>query len=174
MSSESVETGLGDVERAAWDSLHGFILLGMPRLERVIRSHDLGAVDYHLLWALAKSPGETRRLSDLAGVANVSVSRLSHRLGRLVALGHLTQSRDPGDGRVTWARLTAKGRRVLEGILANASARAADWSAERCSNTNAFTARSYAGRIPSRTRRPFAVRRAQVTRPSPGSRLWVR
>ncbi|GAA4248245.1 MarR family transcriptional regulator [Dactylosporangium darangshiense] len=106
---------LDDTERRAWMSLLAVVLVGFPELERTFRPHGLVHVEYGLLAALSDA-GEGLRLSDLAGVMNMSPSRLSHRMRKLVDLGYVEISGDACDGRVSIARVTDAGREFAESV----------------------------------------------------------
>ncbi|WP_433215914.1 MarR family winged helix-turn-helix transcriptional regulator [Dactylosporangium sp. CS-047395] len=100
---------LDDTERRAWMSLLAIVLVGFPELERTFRPHGMVHVEYGLLAALSDA-GDGLRLSDLAGQMNMSASRLSHRMRKLVDLGYVEISGDACDGRVSIARVTEAGR----------------------------------------------------------------
>jgi len=106
---------LDDTERRAWMSLLAVVLVGFPELERTFRPHGLVHVEYGLLAALSDA-GEGLRLSDLAGVMNMSPSRLSHRMRKLVDLGYVEISGDACDGRVSIARVTDAGREFAASV----------------------------------------------------------
>ena len=106
---------LDDTERRAWMSLLAVVLVGFPDLERTFRPHGLVHVEYGLLAALSDA-GDGLRLSDLAGQMNMSPSRLSHRMRKLVELGYVDVSPDTCDGRVSIARVTDAGRAFAEQV----------------------------------------------------------
>jgi DNA-binding MarR family transcriptional regulator len=106
---------LDDTERRAWMSLLAVVLVGFPELERTFRPHGLVHVEYGLLAALSNADGGLR-LSELAGQMNMSPSRLSHRMRKLLELGYVEITADPCDGRASIARVTAAGRRFAEQI----------------------------------------------------------
>ena len=58
---------------------------------------------------LSQSPARTLRMSQLAVLAEGSLSRLSHVVSRLEKRGWVCRSPDPGDGRYTLAVLTGEG-----------------------------------------------------------------
>jgi DNA-binding MarR family transcriptional regulator len=58
---------------------------------------------------LSESPDRTMRMSDLAMLANGSLSRVSHVINRLEKRGWVTRAPDPADGRYTLATLTDAG-----------------------------------------------------------------
>ncbi len=101
---------LNETERQAWLSLLAVVLIGMPQLERTFRPHGLVHIEYGLLAALSDRP-EGARLRDLAAVMNMSQSRLSHRMRKLVERGYVEVHDDATDGRVSIARITPVGRR---------------------------------------------------------------
>lgn len=77
--------------------------------------HDFGLThfEYGILFALADAPDRTLRMSELAGFANSSLSRLSRAVTRLQSRGWVQRSQDPKDGRSTRAALTATGLEVF-------------------------------------------------------------
>lgn len=89
-------------------------MVEFPKLEATFREHDLLHVEYGLLVALSEAPDDTLRMSELADAANVSQSRLSHRMHRLVERGLIEQRPCTDDGRVTYAALTPAGRSLIE------------------------------------------------------------
>ena len=107
---------LDETEQQAWRALLVFINRGMPQLERTLKEHDLLYVHYAIYVALSAAPDDTMRLSDLADAANLSQSRLTHRLHTLTERGDISIEPDPDDGRGKNATLTKKGRRRLESV----------------------------------------------------------
>ncbi|GAA0720979.1 hypothetical protein GCM10010199_27060 [Dactylosporangium roseum] len=106
---------LDDTEQRAWLSLLAIVLVGFPELERTFRPHGLVHVEYGLLAALSHAD-DGLRLSDLAGKMNMTASRLSHRMRKLVDLGYVEVTGDACDGRVTIARITEAGRRFADEV----------------------------------------------------------
>ncbi len=100
---------LDDTERRAWLSLLAVVFVGIPELERRFRPYGLVHVEYGLLAALSEI-ADGMRLSDLAATMNMSPSRLSHRLRKLVELGYVELASSECDGRVSIARVTEVGR----------------------------------------------------------------
>ncbi|MFI6317889.1 MarR family winged helix-turn-helix transcriptional regulator [Nonomuraea sp. NPDC050556] len=100
-------------EQRAWQGLLALMLVGIPRLERTFKAHGLVHIEYGLLNALCQAP---RRLSELASASNVSISRLSHRMSKLVDRGYVRLRPDECDGRVTFAEITEAGREVVDAI----------------------------------------------------------
>jgi len=105
---------LDETQQQAWRALLVFVNRGLPELERTLKEHDLLAVHYSILVALSSAPDDTMRLSDLADAANLSQSRLTHRLRMLVDRGIVEIAPDSEDGRGKNATLTRQGRRLLE------------------------------------------------------------
>ena len=107
---------LNDTEQRAWRALITLMMVEFPKLEPTFRAHDLLHVEYGLLVALSEAPDDALRMSDLAETANVSQSRLSHRMRRLVEKGLIDQRPCADDGRVTFAELTPSGRALIETV----------------------------------------------------------
>ena len=107
---------LNDTEQRAWRALITLMMVELPKLEPSFREHDLLHVEYGLLVALSEAPDDALRMSELAEAANVSQSRLSHRMRRLVERGLIDQRPCTDDGRVTYAALTEAGRALIEEV----------------------------------------------------------
>lgn len=89
----------------------GSILMRLPGALDAQLQRDAGVshFEYMVLSGLSMSPGHTMRMSDLAVVAEGSLSRLSQVVGRLENRGWVRRTPDPGDGRYTLAALTSDG-----------------------------------------------------------------
>jgi DNA-binding MarR family transcriptional regulator len=101
---------LTPAERGAWVSLAG-VLTKLPAAldAQLQRDAGLSHFEYMVLSGLSEAPGRTLRMSDLAELANGSLSRLSHVVTRLERRGWVRRAACPGDGRYTNAVLTAEG-----------------------------------------------------------------
>ncbi|HET9516555.1 MAG TPA: MarR family winged helix-turn-helix transcriptional regulator [Actinoplanes sp.] len=73
------------------------------------RDAGLSHFEYVVLAMLSMSPQRTRRMSEVAALANGSLTRLSRVVDRLEKRGWVTRRPDPGDGRYTLATLTDAG-----------------------------------------------------------------
>lgn len=107
---------LDETQQQAWRAFLVIVNRGVPNLDRTLKEHDLLVVHYAILVALSESPDDTMRLSDLADAANLSQSRLSHRLRTLTDRGDVSVDQDPMDGRGKNATLTKAGRGRLESV----------------------------------------------------------
>lgn len=107
---------LDEEEAAAWRGLLTVVQRAFPEIERDLRAHDLLSVHYHILVTLSAAPDHSMRLSELADRADLSPSRLTHRIKTLVDGGEVEICQDPADGRAKQATLTADGLRRLEAI----------------------------------------------------------
>lgn len=107
---------LDETQQQAWRAFLVLVNRGMPELERTLKEHDLLVVHYAILVALSESVDGTMRLTDLADAANLSPSRLTHRLRTLIDHGDIAIDQDPEDGRGKFARLTRTGWRRLESV----------------------------------------------------------
>jgi DNA-binding MarR family transcriptional regulator len=103
-----------DQDRAL-SALLAVVLIGVPQLERAVRAYGLLQIEFGLLQALAAEP-DGWRLSDLARATNMSQSRLSHRMRKLVDRGYVYACPSQEDGRATIAAITPDGRRLLDKI----------------------------------------------------------
>ena len=107
---------LDETQQQAWRALLVIFNRGLPELERTLKQHDLLVVHYAILVALSAAPDDTMRLSELADAANLSPSRLTHRLRTLIERGDVAIAPHGADGRGKNATLTATGRRRLEAV----------------------------------------------------------
>lgn len=101
---------LDDEEMASWLALAG-VLVRLPAALDAQLQRDAGMThfEYVVLARLSDAPERTLRMSELAGLANGSLSRLSHVVSRLEQRGWVRRAPDPDDGRYTLAALTDDG-----------------------------------------------------------------
>jgi DNA-binding MarR family transcriptional regulator len=105
---------LNEDELATWMVLIG-VLFRLPAAldSQLRRDAGLTHFDYGVLAALSDAPSRTMRMSDLAEFSQCSLSRLSHGVKRLEERGWVQRSPLPTDGRITIAKLTPAGLRML-------------------------------------------------------------
>lgn len=109
---------LSPAELRAWLPVGGLLLKLPAALDaQMQRDSGLSHFEYLVLANLSEAPDRTRRMSELAALANGSLSRLSHVVKRLEARGWVERKACPTDGRYTNAVLTATG---WEKVLASA------------------------------------------------------
>lgn len=101
---------LDPTEAAAWRSMVVFWRLGFPRLERTFRRVGLNHLEYGFLAVLAEQPDGAMPAGDLADLAGISSSRLSHRLKQLEANGDVVRHPDEHDRRSVIVAVTDQGR----------------------------------------------------------------
>jgi DNA-binding MarR family transcriptional regulator len=101
---------LTEEEMASWLALVG-VLVRLPAALDAQLQRDAGMThfEYVVLVRLSDAPERTLRMSELAGLANGSLSRLSHVVTRLEQRGWVHRTTDPADGRYTLATLTDDG-----------------------------------------------------------------
>jgi DNA-binding MarR family transcriptional regulator len=104
---------LDDQELAAWRSLAALLILLPPRLDESTQAYGLTFFEYSTLVALSSAEDRTRPMSELANLANGSLSRTSHLARRLEERGFLRRHQCPDDGRVTLVSLTDEGMAKL-------------------------------------------------------------
>jgi DNA-binding MarR family transcriptional regulator len=107
---------LNDTQQQAWRALIVFVNRGMPKLEHTLKAHELLLVHYTVLVELSDAPDSTLRLSDLADAANLSQSRLTHRLRTMIERGLVEITADQADGRSKNATLTEQGWKLLRAV----------------------------------------------------------
>src|SRR3954471_11484104 len=94
----------------AWLAL-GSVLIRLPDALDAQLQRDAGIshFEYQVMAMLSMSPERTRRMSELAALADGSLSRLSRVVDRLDKRGWVGRRPDPDDGRYTLAVLTDAG-----------------------------------------------------------------
>jgi DNA-binding MarR family transcriptional regulator len=121
-SRETTEAGgdapagpwLNPDEKAAWSGLAALVFLVPGRLEAPLQQEcGLSLFEYLVLSHISEAPGRRLRMSELAFLANGSLSRLSNVVKRFEQRGWAERSPDPGDGRYTVAALTDAGYEVV-------------------------------------------------------------
>lgn len=118
MASTDAPQWLSEDEKQAWTGLISLILLMPGQLEAPLRAVDLTLFEYLTLSHISDAPDRRIRMSELAFLANGSLSRLSNVVKRFEQRGWVTRSPDPDDGRYTLAELTDDGYRlVIEAAL---------------------------------------------------------
>jgi DNA-binding MarR family transcriptional regulator len=101
---------LDEGEQQSWLALAGvFIWLPAALDAQLLRDAGVSHFEYQVLAMLSMSEGRTLRMSELAGLANGSLSRLSRVVDRLERHGWVSRRPDPDDGRYTLAALTDAG-----------------------------------------------------------------
>lgn len=106
--------GLTPDERDAWARMVGLMIRLPSALDSQLqRDSGLNSYDYLALARLSESPCRTLRMSDLAGLTNGSLSRLSHVISKLEKRGWVERAACPEDGRYTNAILTDAGAAKL-------------------------------------------------------------
>lgn len=105
---------LSETERDAWMPLAGLMIKLPAALDaQMQRDAGISHFEYMVLAGLSEAPGRTLRMSDLAFLANGSLSRLSHVVKRLEQRGWVRRDPCPEDGRFTNAVLTDEGYRKV-------------------------------------------------------------
>jgi len=101
-------------EQRAWLRLAGVMLKLSPALDSQLqRDCDLTHFDYLCLAMLSSTDDRTMPMSELAGLTNASLSRLSHVVTKLQKRGWVERRPSPHSKRVTLVGLTEEGWRSL-------------------------------------------------------------
>jgi DNA-binding MarR family transcriptional regulator len=115
---------LTDDELQTWFALAGVVTWLPDALDAQLqRDAGISHFEYQVMAMLSMSPQRTRRMSDVAALANGSLTRLSRTVDRLDRRGWVTRRPDPEDGRSTLAVLTDAG---WEKVVATAPAHVAE------------------------------------------------
>ena len=105
---------LTDTEMRAWQALlhaHHELVEGLD--QELQEAHDLSLSEYDVLLRLARAPGRSLRMTDLAERVLMSASGTTRLVDRLAARGLVARREDPDDGRVALAVLTEAGLRLV-------------------------------------------------------------
>lgn len=104
---------LSAAEMKAW---RRYIVASRRLLEALdcdLGSHELSMSDYEVLAQLSDAPDRRMRMSELADVAMLSRSRLSHRIKVMEQAGWVERQACPVDKRGSFAVMTNKGWRAI-------------------------------------------------------------
>lgn len=105
---------LDDAEMATWLPTIRFVQLLPQVLDRALKAQTgLKHSHYAILVTLAARTDQSVTMSELAAIAGLSRSRLSHALDSLEERGWVTRTTCSGDKRTLSAALTAEGRELL-------------------------------------------------------------
>jgi DNA-binding MarR family transcriptional regulator len=85
----------------------------LDALDEDLSAHDLSMADYEVLAQLSDAPDRTMRMSELAEVAMISRSRLSHRIKVMEREGWVRREACPDDKRGSFAIMTPKGWKAI-------------------------------------------------------------
>ena len=100
-------------EMKAWRS---YIIASRRLLDALdldLASHDLSMADYEVLALLSEAPDRRMRMTELADLAMVSKSRLSHRMKVMEKIGWVKRQACDVDKRGSWAVMTDKGWKAI-------------------------------------------------------------
>ena len=104
---------LNPAEMKAW---RRYIIASRRLLEALdydLDHHELSMADYEVLAQLSDAPERKMRMSELAEVAMLSRSRLSHRIKVMEKAGWVKREACPDDKRGFFAVMTAKGWKAI-------------------------------------------------------------
>jgi DNA-binding MarR family transcriptional regulator len=104
---------LTPTEMAAW---RRYIVASRRLIEALdtdLDQHDLSMADYEILAQLSDAPERRMRMAELAEIAMLSRSRLSHRMKVMEDAGWVRREACPDDKRGFFAVMTAKGWKAI-------------------------------------------------------------
>ena len=85
----------------------------LEALDNDLEDHDLSMADSEILAQLSDAPDRKMRMSELAEIALLSRSRLSHRMKVMEKAGWVKREACPSDKRGYFAVMTAKGWKAI-------------------------------------------------------------
>jgi DNA-binding MarR family transcriptional regulator len=100
-------------EMKAWRSYIMASRRLLDALEMDLEGHDLSMSDYEVMAQLSEAPGRRMRMSELADLAMISKSRLSHRMKVMEKAGWIKREECTEDRRGSWAVMTDKGWKAI-------------------------------------------------------------
>ena len=112
-SSDKSPKWLNPREMKAWRS---YIIASrrlLDALDADLNGHDLSMADYEVLAQLSDAPDRRMRMSELAEIAMLSKSRLSHRMKVMEKAGWVRREVCTEDKRGSFAVMTEKGWRAI-------------------------------------------------------------
>ena len=104
---------LNPAEMKAWRQ---YIVASRRLLEALdadLQAHDLSMSDYEILAQLSDAPERRMRMAELADIAMLSRSRLSHRIKVMEKAGWVIRQACPVDKRGSFAVMTPKGWKAI-------------------------------------------------------------
>jgi DNA-binding MarR family transcriptional regulator len=113
MAKKSAPRWLNPREMKAWRS---YIIASrrlLDALDSDLDGHDLTMADYEVMAQLSEAPGRRMRMSELAELAMLSKSRLSHRMKVMEKAGWVRREECVEDRRGYWAVMTDKGWKAI-------------------------------------------------------------
>lgn len=115
-STRTKTTWLSAEEQRAWRAYQLMTHLLDDALDRqLLQQAGMPHVYYGILVTLSEAPGQSLRMSELASVLRHSPSRMTHAIRSMESNGWVRRAPCPTDRRGQVAKLTAAGRRALEG-----------------------------------------------------------
>lgn len=112
-SNKSEPRWLTPTEMDAW---RRYIVASRRLIEALdtdLDQHDLSMADYEILAQLSDAPERRMRMAELAEIAMLSRSRLSHRMKVMEEAGWVRREACPDDKRGFFAVMTAKGWKAI-------------------------------------------------------------
>lgn len=101
---------LTEEENFTWRAVWSLMTWLPVKLDAQMRDENgLSLYEYYALSQISEAPDRQIRLSELAGITNMTLSHLSRVISRMMKSGWVERVPDPEDGRYTLGRLTDAG-----------------------------------------------------------------
>lgn len=112
------QKGMKELDSKAWRAFHKIGTSLLPHLGRQITNHSgISGAEYVVLVALSESAAQNMNLNQLAQTLGWEISRMSHQISRMDAVGLVNKSRNLDDSRCFDVSITAKGRKIVEAAI---------------------------------------------------------
>jgi DNA-binding MarR family transcriptional regulator len=127
-ATDSTPSGALDDPRLTVIGLLAETFAGLSgKLSAQLAQHRLGGLEFEVLLRLARSPGGSLRMSDLAAQTSMSSSGITRVIDRLCADGSVRRRACTSDRRTTYAVVTDLGRTRVEAALPEHIALVQQW-----------------------------------------------
>lgn len=108
---------LSETETRAWRAFLVLWRVGLPSMDRTFRKQGLNHLEFGILATLGEQSRGSMSPSELADLAGISSSRLSHRLRVMEERGDVERRAAGNDGRMVEVRVTRSGRRKVAAAI---------------------------------------------------------
>src|SRR5699024_8335528 len=110
MNDASETRWLSEEQDFTWRAVWSLMTWLPTKLDKQLREDSgMSLYEYYALSQISEAPNRSIRLSELAGITNMTLSHLSRVISRMMKNGWVERIPDPEDGRYTLGRLTDEG-----------------------------------------------------------------
>src|SRR5699024_2369730 len=110
MNDASETRCLSEEQDFTWRAVWSLMTWLPTKLDKQLREESgLSLYEYYALSQISEAPNRSIRLSELAGITNMTLSHLSRVISRMMKAGWVERVTDPEGGRYTLGKLTDAG-----------------------------------------------------------------